>query len=146
MQLIFLTLLAYSFVEVNGGQTNNADREQENGLFPVAAYTNDDAYSSFVRKPMFEDDWSPEDDDEEMPAVLSSSNSDPDDMSRSLRSHVERDVTGDVSPQCRAVCKHCRKVLSIRWAALCTVQCRYRGQAYNACLIAWNQLRHILMV
>lgn len=44
--------------------------------------------------------------------------------------------------QCRSICSYCREVLSIRWAALCRVQCKFRGQAYNACVIAWTELRN----
>ena len=47
-------------------------------------------------------------------------------------------VSGDTK-LCGQVCQFCRTVLSMRWAALCLVQCLAGGvgQAYNGCLVAW---------
>ena len=39
---------------------------------------------------------------------------------------------------CSLVCQFCRTVLSMRWAALCHVQCQSGGRAYDACVTVWS--------
>ncbi len=39
---------------------------------------------------------------------------------------------------CRNVCLFCRRMLSMRWAALCHVQCLVGGNAYDACATVWS--------
>ena len=38
---------------------------------------------------------------------------------------------------CEEVCHVCRQVISIRWAALCLLECRLGGRSYDACLTVW---------
>lgn len=38
---------------------------------------------------------------------------------------------------CEEVCHMCRQVISIRWAALCLLECRLGGRSYDACLTVW---------
>ena len=49
-----------------------------------------------------------------------------------------RDLGTGKGDMCETVCTHCRHILSMRWAALCRVQCKLGGRAYDACLTVWS--------
>ena len=55
--------------------------------------------------------------------------------STNKRGALRRDDGGSV---CESVCTHCRNALNLRWAALCHVQCKQGGRAYDACLTIYG--------